>query len=95
MWNAVRRSVVRGYPQGAAAKANVMPLTSLEPVPDFTMIAAASRAHVERCETPADLPAALARAVAVIRSENVIGCQFHPEKSGEAGLKILGGFLLE
>ena len=33
------------------------------------MIAAASRAHVERCETPADLPAALARAVAVIRSE--------------------------
>ena len=69
MWNAVRRSVVRGYPQGAAAKANVMPLTSLEPAPDFTMIAAASRAHVERCETPADLPAALARAVAVIRSE--------------------------
>mgnify|MGYP002630746687 CR=1 FL=1 len=69
MWNAVRRSVVRGYPQGAAAKANVMPLTSLEPAPDFTMIAAASRAYVERCEKPADLPAALARAVAVIRNE--------------------------
>lgn len=35
------------------------------------------------------------KVAAVIRSENVIGCQFHPEKSGEAGLKILGGFLLE
>ena len=33
------------------------------------MIAAASRAYVERCEKPADLPAALARAVAVIRNE--------------------------
>ena len=31
--------------------------------------------------------------VAAISKENIIGCQFHPEKSGEAGLKILGSFL--
>jgi len=30
---------------------------------------------------------------AVIGHENVIGCQFHPEKSGEVGLKILNRFL--
>lgn len=30
---------------------------------------------------------------AVIRSNNVYGCQFHPEKSGAVGLKILSQFL--
>lgn len=30
---------------------------------------------------------------AVIAKENILGIQFHPEKSGEAGLKILKNFL--
>ena len=30
---------------------------------------------------------------AVIARENVAGCQFHPEKSGEVGLKVLRSFL--
>jgi glutamine amidotransferase len=30
---------------------------------------------------------------AVIRSENVMGCQFHPEKSGKLGLLILNRFV--
>jgi imidazole glycerol-phosphate synthase subunit HisH len=30
---------------------------------------------------------------AVIARENVVGCQFHPEKSGEVGLNVLRGFL--
>lgn len=29
---------------------------------------------------------------AAVQNENVFGCQFHPEKSGETGLKILKGF---
>lgn len=69
MWNAVRRSVLGAYPDGAAARANAMPLTSLEPAPDYGMIAAASRAHVERVSHGRDLPAALARAIRVIREE--------------------------
>ena len=48
---------------------NRMPLTSLEPLPDFATVARASRAHAERVETAADLPAALSRALDVIRSE--------------------------
>ena len=30
---------------------------------------------------------------AAIRSENMTGCQFHPEKSGESGLQIIREFL--
>lgn len=32
------------------------------------------------------------RIPAIVRKGNVIGCQFHPEKSGEDGLKILKWF---
>lgn len=69
MWNAVRRSVVKGYPDGAAVRQNRIPLTSLEPLPDFTQVARASRAHAERIERGADLPEALRRAVEIIRTE--------------------------
>jgi imidazole glycerol-phosphate synthase subunit HisH len=30
---------------------------------------------------------------AVIQHENIYGCQFHPEKSGEIGLKIIQQFM--
>ena len=69
MWNAVRRSVVDSYPEGVVARTNKMPLTSLEPAPDYLKIAEASRAYTERVEKGEDLPAALARAIKVIREE--------------------------
>ena len=34
-----------------------------------------------------------AEITAAVACDNVFGCQFHPEKSGEVGLKILKGFL--
>lgn len=33
------------------------------------------------------------RVTAVIQNKQIVGCQFHPEKSGRAGLKILKNFL--
>ena len=33
--------------------------------------------------------------ISVVKSQNITGCQFHPEKSGEIGLNILRSFLKE
>ncbi|MEM6745368.1 MAG: thiamine pyrophosphate-dependent enzyme, partial [Pseudomonadota bacterium] len=68
-WGAVRQSVKGLYPDGHAARANAMPLTSLAPSPDFASVAQASRAWARRVETGADLPAALAEAVRIAAEE--------------------------
>ena len=34
------------------------------------------------------------RISAIVRSDNIYGCQFHPEKSGKVGLGIIRQFLL-
>lgn len=68
-YGAVRESVLGLYPHGYAAKGDDVPLTSLAPGPDFTLVARASRAHAERVEDPTRLPAALERAVEVVTVE--------------------------
>ncbi|MEM7301768.1 MAG: thiamine pyrophosphate-requiring protein [Pseudomonadota bacterium] len=68
-WGAVRHSVTGLYPNGYAAKANNMPLTSLQPSPDFCLVAQASRAHAERVERGDELAATLDRAVDIAANE--------------------------
>ena len=65
-WGAVRTSVRMLYPDGAAMKANRMPLTSLAPQPDFTLTARASRAWTATVTEGAKLPGVLAEAIAHI-----------------------------
>lgn len=67
VWNAVRRSVVNSYPHGEAVKLNRMPLVSLDPSPDFAMIAKAHRAFGCKVTDGQELPARLAEAIAFIR----------------------------
>ncbi|WP_262271065.1 thiamine pyrophosphate-requiring protein [Microvirga yunnanensis] len=62
-WGAVRQSVLGVYPNGYAARANAMPLTSLAPSPDFTKVAEASRAWTARVERAADLMGVLKAAI--------------------------------
>jgi acetolactate synthase I/II/III large subunit len=69
VWNAVRRATLAMYPDGAAARANVMPLTSLGPAPDYCAIAAAHGAFAQRVEHGDALPDAIARALDVMRRE--------------------------
>lgn len=63
-WGAVRQSVLGTYPDGYAARTNQMPLVSLDPSPDFTLVAAASRAWTAKADRPGDLPGVLAAAIA-------------------------------
>lgn len=68
-WGAVRESVSGLYPNGYAAKANSMPLTALQPSPDFCKTAQASRAFTLLVERPEDLPTALDEAINVAVNE--------------------------
>jgi acetolactate synthase-1/2/3 large subunit len=62
IWNAVRRSTLYMYPKGNAASANVMPITALQPAPDYCAVARAHGAFAEKVEDGAALPEALRRA---------------------------------
>src|SRR5215831_9476656 len=55
MWGAVRQSTLDVYPDGKAAKANVMPLTELRPSPDFEKVVESCGGHGEKVETAAEL----------------------------------------
>jgi acetolactate synthase I/II/III large subunit len=68
-WNAVKRSVLGYAKDGWAVKTETMPLTALEPAPDYEMICQACGGHGERVEDPAALPDALARALRIVREE--------------------------
>jgi acetolactate synthase-1/2/3 large subunit len=68
-WGAVRASVTGLYPDGAAARANVMPLTALAPSPDFAAVACASRAWARTVSDPADLREALEAALAAVTED--------------------------
>jgi acetolactate synthase-1/2/3 large subunit len=62
-WGVVRQSVLGLYPDGHAARANRMPLTSLHPSPDFAKVAEASRAYAVTVDRSEALPTALADAI--------------------------------
>jgi acetolactate synthase I/II/III large subunit len=67
-WHAVRNATLSVYPGGDAAKTNVMPLTTLDPSPAFEKMIDVCGGYGECVERPEDLPAALARGLAAVRS---------------------------
>jgi acetolactate synthase-1/2/3 large subunit len=62
-YGAVQQSVTGLYPTGYAAKADVVPLTSLSPSPDFRLVAESCRAWAETVTQPDELAGALDRAI--------------------------------
>ena len=68
-WNAVKRAVQSHAREGWAVKTDSMPLTALDPAPDYEMVCRASGGHGERIEDPAQLPGALERALRIVKEE--------------------------
>ena len=68
-WGAVRQSVLGTYPDGYASRVNQMPLVSLDPTPDFTKVAEASRAWTAKVDAPGDLAGVLAAAIEHVRTK--------------------------
>jgi acetolactate synthase-1/2/3 large subunit len=66
MWGAVRRATLGMYPQGDAARSNKPPFIDLDDLPAFEQVCAAAGGYGERVEDPAELPAALARALKAV-----------------------------
>jgi len=71
-WAAVRYSVLGLYPDGYAARANRMPLTSLQPSPSFTKVAEASRAWAVKVDSADELPRVLADAIRHIEEKRTM-----------------------
>jgi len=67
-WNAVKRAVTSHAPDGWAKRTG-MPLTELDPPPDYEMVCQASGGWAEKVEDPSALPEALRRALRVVREE--------------------------
>jgi acetolactate synthase-1/2/3 large subunit len=69
VWNAVRRSTLALYPDGHAAAANEMPLSALSPSPAYEKVVEASGGLGLRVDEPAELEAALAKAIRAVRRQ--------------------------
>lgn len=66
-WDAVRTSTLEVYPDGAAARANAMPMVPFAPAPDHAGIAERCGCFAQRVARAEDLAAALDAACAAIR----------------------------
>jgi acetolactate synthase I/II/III large subunit len=69
MYGAVRNSTISMYQHGASADNGCTLLADLSPSPAFEKIVEASGGYGERVDKPADLPAALARALDAVTRE--------------------------
>ncbi|MGE3783951.1 MAG: thiamine pyrophosphate-requiring protein, partial [Alphaproteobacteria bacterium] len=69
MWGAVRRATLGMYPRGEAARSNRPPFIDLDELPAFEQVCAAAGGYGERVEDPAELPAAIARALDAVTVE--------------------------
>jgi acetolactate synthase-1/2/3 large subunit len=67
-WFAVKRATLDVYPDGRAAKTNVMPLTELKPSPDYEKVIETCGGRGEKVEKPADLMPALRRSLDAVRA---------------------------
>jgi acetolactate synthase I/II/III large subunit len=69
MWGAVQRSTLAMYPDGVASRSNEANFVQLGKLPAFEQICEAAGGYGERVDDPASLPAALERAMSIVKNE--------------------------
>ena len=75
-WLAVRQSTLDVFPDGNAAKANVMPLTELKPSPDYEKVIETCGGRGEKVEGPdATRPGAASAALDAVRAGTPVDAQ--------------------
>lgn len=84
-WNRIFPPAGRGWEGG--------PLSDLEPGVMLYFVHSFTAQPVREEDRLADADYGGHRISAAVHRDNVWGCQFHPEKSGEAGLQLLRRFL--
>jgi acetolactate synthase I/II/III large subunit len=67
-WLAVRQSTLDVFPDGHAAKANVMALTELKPSPEYEKVVEICGGRGEKVEGPGDLVPALRRGLEAVHA---------------------------
>ena len=68
-WNASRQTAFNYAPDGYAARAQSVPLCEIKPSLEYEKICQAAGGYGERVTKPADLPAAIDRALEVVETE--------------------------
>jgi acetolactate synthase I/II/III large subunit len=68
-WNAVKRSVTSHAPQGWAMRTGSMPMSELDPAPDYEAVARACGHWAERVEDAGKLPGVIREALRVVRED--------------------------
>ena len=68
-WGAVASATRGVYPDGWSVRTENFPFSDLSPSLDFEMICQAAGGYGERVEDPADVPAALERALHAVKVE--------------------------
>jgi acetolactate synthase-1/2/3 large subunit len=78
-WNAVASATRSVYPDGWQERTSHKPFSDLSPALDFEMLCQAGGGYGERVEDPAEVPAAIERALHAVRVEkrqallNIVG----------------------
>src|SRR5262249_121896 len=78
-WLAVRQSTLDVFPDGHAAKANVMALTELKPSPDYEKVIETCGGRGEKVESPGDLVPALRRGLEAVCAGTPVALNVEPQ----------------
>jgi acetolactate synthase-1/2/3 large subunit len=69
VWNSVRQSVLGMYPDGWSARTDYVPLSELQPAPQYEVLVTASGGYGERVEQAAEVLPALKRALQAVNED--------------------------